>query len=444
MASAKLTDGSIAGHLVSQTLPMIIGISCIIGVGLIDAYFIGQLGPQPLAAVSFLFPVTTALTSLGVGVMVGVNSVIARTLGQGDQRKAECRTAQGILFAGLVGLAIAGLLFVFSEALFRAMNASDDLRPLIRSYIVPYCFGFPLLLVGMGANGALRGQGEARKSSSILILVAICNAILDPLLIFGIGPFPALGVAGAGWALALAYLLGALYGMWLIRTSALKFDPRKCLGGGVRKGVREIARVGAPAALANAVNPAGLSVLTGIVATHGDSAVAAFGAAGRMQAFSVVPLLAMSSSIGPIVGQNWGAGKVDRALETLRLSGLVCFGYGLAVALPLFFFGEAIGAVFTDDEAVIGQIALYLSIAAWGFFAYGLLVVSNGALNAIDKSGRALGASVARVLLVMLPLGWLGSRMMGPVGVYGAELLANLIGGAAAFWIAWRAIARAR
>jgi len=439
---AKLSEGSIARHLVSQTLPMVVGITCIIGVGLVDAYFIGQLGADELAAVSFIFPVTTALTSIGVGVMVGVNSVISRTLGQGNKEKAECRTAHGILFAALIGLAVALLLFAFSDLLFTAMNASEDLRGLIRSYILPYSLGFPLMMTSMGANGALRGQGEAKKSSSILIVISLVNAALDPLLIFGWGPVPGLGIAGAGYATAGANLVGVFYGLWLVSTSELRFDPARCLTGGVVSGMAEIGKVGMPASIANAVNPAGLSGLTAIIAKHGDAAVAAFGAAGRLQAFSVVPLLALSSSIGPIVGQNWGADKVGRARDALRLSGLICVLYGLAVAVPLSIFGQTIGGWFTDDSAVIDGIAHYLLIASWAFFAYGLLIVSNGAVNAIDKSKRALGVSVARVALVMVPLGLLGSAWFGPAGVYGADLIANLLGGTAAFWLAWRSLSK--
>lgn len=294
----------------------------------------------------------------------------------------------------------------------------------------------------MGANGALRGQGEAVRSSSILIAAAVVNMILDPILIYGWGPLPGFGIAGAGYALALAYVTAAAWALVLINRGELRFQPSRCLSGGVLTGVKEIAKVGAPASIANAVNPAGLAVPTGIIATHGDASVAAFGAAGRLQAFSVVPLLALSSAIGPVVGQNWGAGRIDRVRETLRLSGLACVVYGLAVALPLLFLRERIGAIFTDDQTVIDGIALYLLIASWGFFAYGLLIVSNGVLNAIDQSARALVVSVVRVVAIMAPLGWIGAQTLGPEGVFGADLLANLVGGSAAFWLAWRATGR--
>ena len=440
MADAKLTRGSIAGHLVKQTLPMVLGITCIIGVGLVDAYFIGSLGAEPLAAVAFIFPVTMALSSLGVGVMVGVNSVISRLLGAGEDTTAECRAAQGVVFAGVAGILIALALWLGQDALFALMGASDELLALVKAYVVPYCLGFPFLLVAMGENGVLRGQGEAIMSSSMLVCIALVNAALDPLLIFGIGPFPELGVMGAGVALAIAHVAGAGIGLWLMNRSELRFDPRRCLSSGVGRGLRDIARVGAPAALANAINPAGLAVLTALLARHGEGVVAAFGAAGRVQAFVAVPLLAMSSSIGPIVGQNWGAGEAARARATLRLAAIVCVVYGLAAAVPLVLWREAVASLFAEEQAVVQAMGRYLSIGAWGFFAYGLLIVSNGAMNAVDRSGRALAVSAARVLAVMVPLAWLGTRTIGPTGVFAAELAANVLGGAAALWIAWRAL----
>ena len=128
---AKLTRGTIRGHLVSQTLPMIFGVAAIMSVGLIDAYFIGQLGAQELAAVSFIFPITIALSSLGVGVMVGINSVIARALGEGDEKRAERRANFGAVFALATGILLGLVLYLLLDPLFRLMQASEELLPLI-------------------------------------------------------------------------------------------------------------------------------------------------------------------------------------------------------------------------------------------------------------------------------------------------------------------------
>ena len=439
-SSAALTEGSVPRHLVVQTLPMVLGIACLMGVGLLDAFFIGRLGADPLAAVGFIFPVSLALSSLGVGVMVGINSVVARALGAGDVDRASARGVQGIALAAAVGALIAGGLLAFHDPLFGALQASGDLLPLIGDYVVPYAIGFPYLLVAMGANGVLRGQGEAVKSSSILIVVALVNGVLDPLLIFGIGPFPELGVAGAGWATALANLAAMGVGLALSSTCALPLHPRCALRHGVGEGVAELARVGAPAAVSNAINPIGITLVTALLARHGEAAVAAYGAAGRLQSVAVVPLLALSSSIGPITGQNWGAGERARAREALGLASGFCLAYGLAVAALLCLFRGAVASAFTEDAGIAEQIGRYLLVATWGFAGYGLLIVANGALNAVDRAGLAFRVSVARVALVMLPLAWTASRLAGPTAVYGAELAANLVGGAVAFEIARRAL----
>ena len=439
--SAALARGSIPRHLVAQTLPMVLGIACLMGVGLLDAFLIGRLGPEPLAAVGFIFPVNVTLSSLGVGVMVAINSVVSRALGANERDRAAARGVQGIALAAVVGLAIAGALAGRPRrAVRRAAGRRRTLLPLIGEYVVPYAIGFPAILVAMGANGVLRGQGEAVKSSSILVVLALVNGVLDPLLIFGIGPFPALGIAGAGWATALANLAAAVLGLALCSTCALPLHPRKALGHGVGAGLAELGRVGLPAAVANAINPVGIAVLTALLARHGQDAVAAFGAAGRLQSAAVVPLLALSSSIGPITGQNWGAGEPGRARRALRLASGFCVAYGLAVALALCLLREPIAGAFTGDAAVADQIARYLLVASWGFAGFGLLVVANGALNAVDRSGLAFRLSAARVALVMLPLGWAGTTLAGPGAVYGAELAANVAGGALAFWLARRAL----
>lgn len=440
--SARLVSGSIGGHLVSQTLPMVIGVAAIMSIGLIDAYYIGQLGSRELAAVAFIFPITVALSSLGVGVMVGVNSVVARSLGGGDQAAAARRANFGILFAVASGVVLGLILYALLDPLFRLMQAPDDLLPLIRTYMAPFALGFPLQMTLMGTNGVLRGQGEARKTSFVSVTYAAANWVLDPILItgaFGIGGF---GVAGAAYATLAGWALAIVLGIWMLGRTDLPFRPRMLSRADFGAATSAIARVAAPAAFANAINPIGLSVLTALIAAEGEAAVAGFGAAGRLQSFAVVPLLGLSGSIGAIVGQNWGAGRADRARRAVKFAGLFCIFYGLLLAAVLFAAGEWFAAFFTEDAAVIREFALYLSIAAWGYAGYGLLIVGNGALNAVDRAGAALAQSFARVFLFMLPVAWLLRDAWGSQAIYAGELVANIAGGAIAAWLVWHMLHR--
>ncbi|MDG6077844.1 MATE family efflux transporter [Erythrobacter litoralis] len=438
--TAKLTSGSIRGHLVTQTAPMVLGVAAIMSVGLIDAYFIGQLGAQELAAVAFIFPITIALSSLGVGVMVGINSVIARALGEGDRDRAERRANFGAVFALASGLVMGALLYLLLDPLFRLMQASDALLPLIREYMQPYALGLPILLLQMGLNGVLRGQGEARKTSIVSITYAAANWVLDPLLITGAFGFDGFGIAGAAYATVAGFAIAILVALYLIRGSQLSINPAAIRNSNFGDSSAAILRVAGPAAFSNAINPIGLSVLTALLASQGEAAVAGFGAAGRLQSFATVPLLGLSGSIGAIVGQNWGARQYDRARRAMFEAGLFCVGYGLVTAVILFFTGNWFARFFTEDPAVVDQFSRYLAIAVWGYAGFGLLITANGALNAVDKAGWALAQSAARVFLVMLPFGWLLRGGWGAEAIYAAELVANLIGGAVAAAIVWRVL----
>jgi putative MATE family efflux protein len=426
--AARLVNGSIPRHLIEQTLPAIIGVAAIMSIGIVDAYFIGQLGSDALAAISFIFPVTVASTSLGVGVMVGINSVVARALGEGDREKAARRANFGIVFAAACGVVMGLALWLATGAIFTAMNAPQHLMPLIHAYMVPFACGFPLSLVIMGFNGVLRGQGEARRTSTVSIAYAAANWVLNPVLVTGAFGFAGFGIAGSAVATAIGWGIGVLTALWLLRGTDLPLDLGLLRHCSLIDPAKAIIKVGLPAAFSNAINPLGLAILTALVAHEGEAAVAGFGAAGRLQSFVIVPLLALSGAIGGIVGQNWGAQRYDRAREAALYAAGFCIVWGLTVAIAMVAAGSEFASLFTDDPAVVGQFALYLDIAAWGYAGFGLLIVGNGIMNAVDKAAFALGQSVARVFMVMLPVALVLQPGMGSAAIYSAELAANLFG----------------
>ncbi|MEH6790865.1 MATE family efflux transporter [Parasphingorhabdus sp.] len=434
---AKLATGSISGHLVAQTAPMLFGIAAIMSIGIVDAYFIGQLGSQELAAVSFIFPITVALSSLGVGVIAGISSVVSRALGSGKSGRAQQLGNLGMAMAIVFGLVVAATLYLLKDPLFRLMQADEELLPLIDAYMTPYAIGFPLLLITMGGNGVLRGQGAAKRASAILLAFAGANWVLDPILITGIGSFDGFGVAGAAYATIAGWALGTLLAIGFVQSSNIRINPACLTSAEWGSGVRSLIRVGGPAALSNAINPVGLSILTALLAKYGQDEVAGFGAAGRLQSFAVVPMLGLSSSIGAIVGQNWGAGQTGRARLAVAQSIGFCLVYGLIIAAILVLARDWLGGFFSEDADVLDALSRYLLIAAWGFAGYGVLIVVNGAFNAIDRASIALSQSAGRVLLIMVPFAWLAAGLLGADAIYAGELAANVLGGAGAAALAW-------
>lgn len=434
---ARLTRGSIAGHLLHQTTPMIVGVTAIMSIGLADAYFVGQLGASELAAMSFIFPVTTALGSVGVGVMVGTASVVARAIGAGDEDRASRCAALGVMLGLVTGLVAALCLWLGHDALFAAMGAQGVMLQHIASYMLPYAIGFPLLLSISGLNGVLRAQGAARRSTFVSIIFALTNIVLNPLLIHGGLGIPAYGMAGAAYATVIAWLVGCAVGLWMVQQGEVPAHPALLTHGKLGPDLRAVLRVALPAAFTNSINPIGLAVMTAALAGAGEAAVGGFGVGGRLQILAVVPLLGLSGSIGAIVGQNWGAGLHDRARLAVVQAGLFCILYGLVAALALYFARGWLAGLFTNDPATQAAAMRYLSISAWGYAAYGLFIMGNGAFNAVDRAGTAMALSLARVLLVMVPFALLLRPTWGPDAVYASELVANLAGGALSMALAW-------
>ena len=441
---AKLTRGSIRGHLVTQTLPMVAGIAALMSVGIIDAYFIGRLGADQLAAVAFIFPVTTALSSLGVGVMAGIASVVSRALGRGDEQHARGLANLGFMLAATLGIVLAVTLYALRLPLFRLMQADDNLLPYIDAYMMPFALGFFALPAMMGINGALRAQGAAKRSMAILLTMAAVNWVLDPLLITGIGGIGGFGIAGAAYATLSAWVIAAIVGFVMLQTTDIKLRPADIRHCGLKRDSLSLARVAGPAAFSNSINPVGLAILTALLAGAGADAVAGFGAGGRLQSFAVVPLLGLSSSIGAIAGQNWGAGRIDRARRALLWACGFSLVYGLTVAALMVAFRGDLASLFSDNAAVRDELSRYILISAWGYAGFGVTIIINGALNAIDRAGLALLQSLLRVLAVMVPFALLLRGAWGADAIYGAELAANVVGAAVAGFIAWRVLQKAQ
>jgi Na+-driven multidrug efflux pump len=168
------------------------------------------------------------------------------------------------------------------------------------------------------------------------------------------------------------------------------------------------------------------------LAQYGDAAVAGFGAGGRLQSLAIVPLLALSSSIGAIVGQNWGAGYGGRARKALWLALGFCLIYGLVAGALLSYWREPLASIFTDDPEIIGALSSYLLISVWGYAGFGALIVVNGALNAMDRANFALIQSALRVTVFMIPVAWGLGFWLDARSIYSGELIANLLGGVVA------------
>lgn len=430
--SRSLTEGPIWRALAAVSAPMSFGIFSVIAVGVADAYFLGQVSGTALAAVGFIYPVITAVTSLSIGLSAGANAVVSQAIGRGESEDQLRRFAMhALMLGGLLSVVIGGLLWLFSEPLFRALGASDAVLGEVMAYMPLWIVSFPFLVLMMITNAVFRAHGNGAMSAGIMILAAFFGIALNPVFIFGWGPIPEMSTAGA----ALSTLVGRVIAM----VAAFAMAWRLGLLGFVqpllkdlRASTRRILSVGVPASLSNAINPAGMALVTAAVATVGDAAVAGFGAAGRIQSIVLVPLMALSAGIGPVVGQNWGAEKYDRAKRGVGVSFGFAVAYGAVLGPILMFFAEPIAGLVAASDDDLKYAAQYLQIVGLSIFGYGIIVIANAAMNARDKALWSMTLSIGRNAAIYLPGAWLGVMAIGYTGVLFAAVAANIIGAAVA------------
>ncbi len=432
-APARLTHGPVGRHLVDMTIPVLFGIFTMMLQAFVDAWFIGQVGDRELAALSFAFPVLMVVTSVAIGLGAGTSSVVARAIGANNHRRARrLATDSLILSFGITGIvALIGILTI--DPLFRLLGAPEDMLPLIGGYMRILYAGVPFVVVGMVGMSSMRATGDTRLPSMLMVIASIANVILDPILIFGFGPVPAMELRGAAMAALIArgsLFFGTLY-LMRYRLDMVSFNWP--VWGEVRKSWVDVLHVGIPAAGTNAIIPIATGVITAMLARYGPEAVAGFGVASRVESLTLVIFYALSAIIGPFVGQNVAAQKADRILRALRLCSIFCIGAGLVIAALLALASDWLPGLFSDNPQVTSVATMFLVIAPISYGTYGMVMVMNASFNGMGKPMPAVWISVARMAVIYIPLAIVAERYFGIAGIFGAYAIANVVSGILAY-----------
>lgn len=435
----SMTVGPVGATLVRLTVPMLAALLAMIGYSVAETWFIARLGPHALAAVSFTFPVTMVVISLAIGLGAGTSAVVARALGAGEAA-AGALVIDAMLLTAIMAAAAMLLGELTVDPLFRVLGAPEDLLPLIAGYLRVWFPAAGLFMVAMVGLSAARAAGDAKFQGIAMAGSAALNLLVATPVIFGVGGWPGLGLPGAAAANALAWgpLLAAT--VWRLRSRGMLRDG---MPGPARfvASARRILHVGLPAAGANTIIPVSGAIVVAILAAYGAKAVAGFGVAGRIESLSMIAFLALSAVMNPFAGQNVGADRLDRVRAAMRGSFAFCLGLGAVLAVALWLAGGRIAGAFTGDAEVAGVIAAYLAIVPVSYGAAGIIAVANSAFNGLNRPGAAVLLSVARTMLVNVPVAWLGGRLLGAQGVFLGVCAANLLVGAWAAWWIWRATA---
>lgn len=431
VSRTDLTTGSIRGHLVRLTIPMIWGIAAIISFQLVDTYYVSLLGTQPLAAMSFTFPITFIVFCIIMGFGIAMSSVISRLIGEGREQDVKRVTTHGLILVFGLGLILAIAGYALRDAIFAAMGADDTMRPLIHEYMTIWFFGVPFMATPFVGNSAIRAAGSAKAPAVIMVSVALLNAALAPLLVFGLFGFPRLELQGAAIATVFSNIVAMAAGLYILGARKKMLLPLSDLHLHLFKdSAKKLAFIAIAAGLTSAISPIVNTYIVSRLAAIGNEPVAAFGVASRVEAFGFILLMALAVGMGPIIGQNFGARNFERVHETLRnaigFSVLWCLGISAILAI----FANDIARVFSQDAIVVYYAAQAFLIIAPSYLFTSLVSGWGSAFNAMGKPQMSLMMTVIKMICLLIPAVTVGARY-GVQGVFIAISIVNIITGIA-------------
>lgn len=436
--NAKLVEGDIGKILFKMTLPMLMGILGMILFNLVDTYFIGILGVDELAAISFTFPVIMIVMSISMGLGVGTSSVISREIGTGNMDQVKRYTTDALILSIVIVILFVILGLFTINPLFQLLGAEKELIPLIRDYMIIWYAGVPLVVIPMVGNNAIRATGDTKSPGIIMMVAVVVNLIMDPLLIFGIGPFPRLELQGAAIATLIARSCVMIFALYVLykreKMISLQLPTLKNLFHSWKK----ILYVAIPTSLTNLIAPVTIAIITMLVANYGKNAVAAFGIASRLEMFSLAIVMALSAVIAPFTGQNYGAKKYNRITKGVQISTNFSIIYGLVAMFFFILFSEKIASVFTDHIEVIQHAQFFLIILSISFGANGIIKITTSVFNAINKPLFSTIIILLQMVILLIPMALLGSKLYGLEGIFIACTMAHIISGISAyFFVRW-------
>ena len=407
-------------HVVVMSFTASVGLMAIFVVDLVDMIFISMLGNAALAAaIGYAGAILFFTTSLGIGMSVAAGALVAQSIGAGDQTAAQQRSTTAMLLGVLFGFLFALLVWANIPFLVALVGASGETLSLATLYLRIIIPSLPLLVIGMIGSAILRAHGDATRSMLVTVSGGVVNAILDPILIFGLD----MGLSGAAWASVGARCAIAFMALWPIfrHYGGLKWPTQSAL----LSVLRPLMAIAAPAILTQLATPINAAYITYSMAKYGQDAVAAMAIIGRITPVAFCMIFALSGAVGPIIGQNLGAHLHKRVAGAYQNSVLFTAVMVALVSVLLFALRAPIAFIFEAQGPTKGLLHLFLGPLALLFFFNGLIFVSNAAFNNLGHPYYSTWINWARNTLGTIPFVILFGYWYGAEGI----LIGNAVGG---------------
>ena len=426
-----LTSGSLHRAIWSLAPAMMLEMGVMNVAQLLDAYWVGRLGSAALAAVTISTGVRWVLNSLANGLGTGGMAVVARRIGAQDQESAGHAAGQTILLGIVASLLLAALGLAVARPFLILLGASAEVLPLALAYLRVALVGVFTLVLSFIINSMLRGAGEAQWSMRVLILSTATTVLLEPLLIFGLGPLPSLGVAGSAWAFLLGYGAGLLLQMVLLARGRMRLRLHLRHLRPDFPLMKRIVGIALPSTLQMTLRSSSRLAILALVGFYGTYALAGYGVANRLLLMALIPCFGLGNAASTLVGQNLGAGRPERSERSAWWVSAYAAVYMAVTAGLLTLLAPSLIALFDPTPQVVALGTECLRLVAWSGVASAVGVVLarsfGGAGNTVPPMAANLvslwGLEVALAFGLSRGLGW------GITGVWWGRALANLANG---------------
>jgi len=424
-----ITKGSVTKKLISLTIPMVFGMLSMVMFNLIDTFFVARLGTEELAAMGFTFPIIMVVTSISLGFGIATSSVVSRAIGREDHHKVQRLTTDSLLISFSIVLIFSFLGLMSLDSLFRLLGASGNILVLGKQYMHIWLLAAVFIVVPMVGNSAIRACGDTLTPSLIMIFAIMLNAILDPILIFGLFGFPRMELRGAAIATVISRFFALVLSFLVLRFKKDLLDFTLPPVKEFVSSMKQIFYIGIPSAVSRLLMPLTMAVITRMISYYGPSAVAAFGVSIKIEMFVFMLVMSLSTALIPFVGQNWGAKKFTRVKEAVMKAHIFSIMQGFFFFLVFLVFSLPLGTLFGKDPEVAKYIAIYLLIVSISYGMRGCAFLGISVFNAMNKPFIATGLDLIRIFIFYIPFAYIGGTIGGLTGIFWGLCLANFSAG---------------
>ncbi|MCC2252956.1 MATE family efflux transporter [Ruminococcus sp. CLA-AA-H200] len=413
--------------ILSMSLPMVLSMLVNSLYNIVDSFFVAQISEDAMTALSLVYPVQNLINAVGIGFGIGINAVIAFYSGAGNRKRADVAATQGFVLAGVHSVVLTIGCIAVMPAFLKMFTSSERVVDLgLRySYIA---FAFTVMVVlGITFEKVFQAVGRMKVTMMSMMCGCVANIILDPVLIFGLGPFPEMGIEGAALATGIGQTLTFVIYLVIYFARSISVHIRKEQLRPDREMVLKLYSIGIPATLNLALPSVLISSLNAILAAYSEVYILVLGIYYKLQTFLYLPANGFVQGMRPLVGYNYGAGEHERVSQIYRIvlcmSGVImAVGTVICLAVP-----EPIMSLFTHTPETIHAGETALRVISAGFIVSAVSVTSSGALEGLGKGAPSLIISLCRYIVVIIPAAFVLSRILGAPGVWAAFPVAEAV-----------------